>query len=269
MADDSRRLPFAWVLLRNGIRGLPDAVLLLVSLQQGWPRMTQSATPFEAGGYTIATRWPEREARAIVAVADCALGKHDRPRATNQPEWVDAADFRLLVNNAPDQASGLGFLIQWRCGLRAHEMLDLIFDDVDGGSAMTTGRDVRVVPGGIHGLMRVRHGKGNRARIVSVHPEVAAAIRTAKSWRRAVKGDPVVKLSMRTYQRRFSAASLAAELPPGLSTHALRHGFAMHCVLNGIPLPILQAAMGHAHISTTFRYFRMMPDVNGMIARLP
>lgn len=40
--------------------------------------------------------------------------------------------------------------------------------------------------------------------------------------------------------------------------HAIRHGHAFHALENGVPVHALQAALGHAHLSTTAVYTRAM-----------
>lgn len=48
---------------------------------------------------------------------------------------------------------------------------------------------------------------------------------------------------------------------------ALRHGFAVDAVLNGVPLNVLQRWMGHARIETTAIYANVMGKEERMLAR--
>ena len=56
--------------------------------------------------------------------------------------------------------------------------------------------------------------------------------------------------------------------PQGRSvgTHTLRHSFARHMLLNGIPLNYLSRWLGHGRIQTTLVYLELAPDPSGSLA---
>ncbi|HHT9118384.1 MAG TPA: tyrosine-type recombinase/integrase, partial [Candidatus Hypogeohydataceae bacterium YC38] len=40
--------------------------------------------------------------------------------------------------------------------------------------------------------------------------------------------------------------------------HTFRHSFAVHCVLSGVPLPVLKKWLGHSSISRTMIYCQVL-----------
>ena len=101
--------------------------------------------------------------------------------------------------------------------------------------------------------VRIREGKGQKSREVPVHPELQAAIIAATSYG-AVGGGPLVDVSRTTAWRWVHLAAKraidAGQLDRGLhvGTHTLRHSYARHLLLNGIPLNYLSRWLGHASI---------------------
>jgi site-specific recombinase XerD len=47
---------------------------------------------------------------------------------------------------------------------------------------------------------------------------------------------------------------------PAIRFHGLRHSFATFMAQKGVPLPILQALLGHANIQTTMIYSHVQPS---------
>lgn len=52
-------------------------------------------------------------------------------------------------------------------------------------------------------------------------------------------------------------------------THTLRHSYARHLLLNGIPINYLSWWMGHANIETMLIYLELIPDPTGSLAAIP
>ena len=60
-------------------------------------------------------------------------------------------------------------------------------------------------------------------------------------------------------------------IPPGreVSTHTLRHSYARHLLMNGIPINYLSCWLGHSSIQTTLVYLELVPDPTGSLALVP
>lgn len=50
------------------------------------------------------------------------------------------------------------------------------------------------------------------------------------------------------------------ELPQGQASHALRHSFASHFMMNGGNILTLQKILGHSTLAMTMRYAHLSPD---------
>ena len=56
-------------------------------------------------------------------------------------------------------------------------------------------------------------------------------------------------------------------IAPGkrIGTHTLRHSYARHLLMNGIPINYLSRWLGHSSIQTTLIYLELVPDPTGSL----
>ena len=54
-----------------------------------------------------------------------------------------------------------------------------------------------------------------------------------------------------------------------MSAHTLRHSYARHLLMNGIPINYLSRWLGHSSIQTTLTYLELVPDPSGSLAAVP
>ena len=71
-----------------------------------------------------------------------------------------------------------------------------------------------------------------------------------------------------------TAAKRAEELgaiAPGkrVSTHTLRHSYARHLLMTGIPINYLSCWLGHSSIQATLIYLELVADPTGSLAAVP
>lgn len=179
-------------------------------------------------------------------------------------EWLrpDAADFDFLTFEEADKLEA-GTDEEWRtmvvvalrCGLRQGELLGLQWDDVD----FTNGQiNVR------HNLVRSKltTTKNRKGRLVPLGDEVAAALKSSRHLRGRFVFCDADGHWLKPSECKWPLYRACAKA--GLRRvgwHVLRHSFASHLVIRGVPLNTVRELMGHATMTMTLRYAHLSPDV--------
>ena len=107
-----------------------------------------------------------------------------------------------------------------------------------------------------------------------MHPELHGALNNALAYG-DISQDRIVEAHPTTAWRWVKAAVKRAEelgaIAPGkrIGTHTLRHSYARHLLLNGIPINYLSSWLGHSSIQTTPIYLELVPDPTGSLALVP
>ena len=102
--------------------------------------------------------------------------------------------------------------------------------------------------------------KSNRSRHIPIDAEVYGALFSKRRDTGYVFVD--------RYRRRFTGKQLSLQLKRlckavglrNVGWHALRHTFASHLAMKGVPLNSVQALLGHSAITTTMRYAHVAPS---------
>ena len=164
------------------------------------------------------------------------------------PEYLEANEVQTILAAAPNPRAKLLILLQWRAGLRVSEALALEPRDL----SLDTDRPT----------LRVRNGKGGKARAVPVHAELQAVLTAVLNYADVGRG-PIINASRSTAWRWVKQAAFRAEtygaLPPGrrVGTHTFRHSYARHLLMQGTPINHLSRWLGHASITPTLVYLEL------------
>lgn len=135
----------------------------------------------------------------------------------------------------------------YRAGLRIAEALALRPKDVDLAA----------------GTVRVLRAKGGKQRLVGVDAETIALIERwiARRTKLGLNGiHPLFctlgggTMSRVQVEQHMKALATKAGIEKRVHPHALRHSRAYDMMKNGIAVPIIQRALGHASLSTTATY---------------
>jgi integrase/recombinase XerD len=138
-------------------------------------------------------------------------------------------------------------MVLYGAGLRIDEALSLELSDIDGS----------------RGVLRIRHGKGNRAREARLSPALLQYLRGYWCVERPPR--PYLFVSRRTGRpptqaavcHAFALAQEQAGLTKRVRPHVLRHSYATHLLEAGTDVRVIQALLGHQSLQTTMRYTRV------------
>lgn len=195
--------------------------------------------------FSLARRWG-----LIRGVPEFAWVKVPKPGI----EFLDFEESRRLEAGAePGWAPMIG--VGLRTGLRHGELLGLRWGDVD----LVAGRlFVR------QAICRGRVGlpKSGKAREVPLSEEAAALLKAARHDRGPLVfcDETGAVLTAASCRRPLERACRAAGLRL-IGWHVLRHTFASHLVMRGVPMRAVQELLGHATVTMTDRYAHLSPAV--------
>jgi site-specific recombinase XerD len=177
-----------------------------------------------------------------------ATGPKKRP-----VEVLTSAEFAALLRQcsttAPTGIRNRALLtVLYRGGLRISEALDLRAADVNPAN----------------GTLRVLHGKGDKARTVSIDDGAMALIQRWMDTRGrlgyrhgplfcTLEGGPVATAYVRNLMRRIGRQ---AGIEKRVHAHGLRHTHAAELATEGVPVNVIQQQLGHSRLSTTDTYLK-------------
>ena len=153
------------------------------------------------------------------------------------------------VDSALEQRDLAMFELFYSSGLRLSELAALDIHDIDYAD----------------GTVRVRHGKGNKSRIVPVGQPARTALWQWQALRQTWLGGTATqtalfisrqgrRLSGRAIELRLTHWCKKKGLPTPVHPHMLRHSCASHLLEGSQDLRAVQEFLGHSHISTTQIY---------------
>ena len=176
------------------------------------------------------------------------VGKKGRASNRELRTREQALDFgrRQMIEAAKANRQGhrdaTMILLAFRHGLRASEVIDLRWDQVDFNQAV------------LH-VRRVKNGTP------ATHPLTGRQLRALRKLQRESGGSPFVFVSERAapfsvsgFRRMIERAAEAAKLGIKAHPHMLRHACGYALANQGTDTRTLQAYLGHRNISNTVRY---------------
>jgi len=224
---------------------------------QGWLRALEGAgkTPATVRVRLAAGRTLYAALAHTGATADAPFTSAKPARETTAPwdkrrPYTDDEVAALARAAGPEDRALV--LLGAHAGLRVSEALALT------GADLTLGPGGRGGRGGRAGELRVRHGKGGKARTVPLSPTLAAAL---AAWRdeRTGPGEarpdaPVLRYRHQLDARRHLARLAQAAGVPYRGVHALRHACGTRLMREKKDLEVVARMLGHSSLETARIY---------------
>jgi integrase len=174
---------------------------------------------------------------------------------TFPPEVLTAREIERLMTACGRGPGGLRnralIVVLWRSGLRCQEALDLELRDVD--------REA--------GTLTVRHGKGNRRRVVGLDPPAFAVLeqwldargdlgvpRGSKIFCTITRPNIGSPLSGSYWREAIKKLGLRAGIEKRVHSHGLRHTLAAELMREKVPILHISRQLGHSNLAITQRY---------------
>jgi len=173
-----------------------------------------------------------------------------------QPEidYLSPAECEVLLSHATEVIKEMA-LMALRTGMRQGELRGLQWSSIDWltrSVAVRHSRDdyrkILVSP------------KSNRTRHIPLDADVYTMLYQRKKDSgyvfHAIEGRPFTNDRLSAAMRRLCKKAGLRKI----GWHTLRHTFASHLAMRGVPLPVIKELMGHATITTTMRYAHVAPS---------
>lgn len=173
-------------------------------------------------------------------------------RSQRIPQLLTRKEVAAILEACINRKHWILLAVCYGCGLRVSELLNLKVRDIDGERR----------------LLRIDQGKGAKDRMVEVPGTLLLQLRRYWQLFRPYEWlfpgrDPTTALTVTSAQKCFKASKCKAGVDKVGGIHSLRHAYATHQLVAGMPITQLQHQMGHKDVRTTLRYVHWLPNYQG------
>lgn len=171
-------------------------------------------------------------------------------RTQHIPDLLTHTEVMSLIEHADNPKYKTIISLTYACGLRVSEVITLQVKDINGESQ----------------YLRVR-GKGDKDRHI---PLPTSALLLLRDYWKKFRPEPYLfsgqqpntHLNITSIQKYYTRTKARANIIKIGGIHGLRHAYATHQLMAGMPIHVLKEILGHTDITTTQRYLHWTPGVN-------
>ena len=173
------------------------------------------------------------------------------------PRFLTKDEIKALLKAADEQTKPIIEVFLYT-GLRRNELRFLRWQDVDM-------ENKRVLVQNKEGF----HTKSYQPRVIPMHPRLFQIFRKLAKKKKGLYVFPNVRGESRAHLSREIKSVIDTAGLENVSTHTLRHTFASHLSMKGVPIRTIQILMGHADIRMTMIYAHLSPEhLQGAVEKL-
>jgi integrase/recombinase XerD len=171
------------------------------------------------------------------------LDKLERPRkARTLPKVLAKEEIKAILDKCANLKHKTMISLQYGCGLRVGELLDLKLSDISKDRKTLT----------------VRQGKGKKDRRIPLSNSLLEMLGVYcgayQPDNQLFEGKNGGRYSMNSVNQFLKKYADAAGIKKDINSHMLRHSYATHLMESGVGLRYIQEALGHASSRTTEIY---------------
>jgi integrase len=170
------------------------------------------------------------------------------------PKFLTSEEAQRYQLAADKESENMGWLVKLglNSGMRIGEMIALKYEDLD--------YDRRI----IHvrrsmGMTKIKSTKSGHERQIPMTATLAATRLEGEGFIVQKDGEPYTYQMLRKPLNRVQAAAKIPDDKRGW--HTLRHTFASHLAMKGVPIQSISHLLGHSNIQVTMRYAHLSPSV--------
>ena len=175
------------------------------------------------------------------------------------PDYFTMEEANELIQATESGDTRLAMRLMLRCGLRVSEALHVR------PSQLRFDRSPPIIslPADIVG------NKARTAREIPIPDDLVEVLRDRASGETKARNRPLVELSRQAVGQGMKKAAAAAGIQPSrVHPHAFRHTYGRHCILQGVPVNVLQKWLGHSSLAMTMQYVYLAGEHHSYVDRI-